>query len=328
MKIQEIYTKKSITFTPDCKLSDAAASMCEHRHSCILICEGERICGILTERDIVRIFSHSAKIHEYSSSDICLKEVMSAEPMCVSLETTLEDAINLAQSNRMRHLPVVDEGHVLLGLVTLSDLMKSYLSVAKRVSTLSQHNEELKARSLEDPLTGLYNRRAMEIDLEGIAKASSRSGESYAIAIFDIDYFKRYNDHYGHDEGDEALMHVASLIKDNIRGSEKAYRYGGEEFLCVMQDTDIKGGQRVCERIREKLLASAMEHSESPHGVITLSMGVASLYGCQWQELFKMADNALYQAKHSGRNTICAVPGNNKLTVELFSKQDIAPPHH
>lgn len=318
MIIQDIYTEKSITFTPSCKLSEAVSSMCEHKHSCILVCEDDRICGIVTERDIVRIYSQYTRTREYS--DTCLKDIMTHEPMCVSLETTVEDAISLAQSNSMRHLPVVGEGHILLGLITLSNLMKSYLSVTKRNSILRQHNEELKTRSLEDPLTGLWNRRAMEIDLDCITRESKRSGESYAIAIFDIDYFKRYNDHYGHDEGDRALIHVAQLIKDNIRGSEKAYRYGGEEFLCVMKDTDIKGGQRVCERIREKLLASAMEHKQSPHGMITLSMGVASLYGCEWQELFKMADTALYQAKESGRNTICAAPGSNPLSVGLLNR--------
>ena len=319
LKILDIYSKITVTFSPEERLTAAITAMCDHHHSCVLICNGKKITGILTERDIVRLY---AKYNEtFSFLDPTLEEIMTPDPVCVNLETELETAIILAKTHSLRHLPVLDDKENLVGLVTMSHLMKTYLSLKEENIKLEQHNEDLRWQSLEDPLTGLLNRRAMELDLKHSAKVSQRRSESYAIALLDIDYFKKYNDHYGHDAGDKALRHVANVFRENIRGSDKAFRFGGEEFLCLMPDTDINGALIVCERIRQALFLSHIEHAMSPHHFLSMSIGIASTIGGDWEDLLKQADMALYQAKNMGRNTLCTAMTNGQSTLAVTDKR-------
>jgi len=160
-----------------------------------------------------------------------------------------------------------------------------------------RHHDEIKALSLQDPLTGLGNRRYMEIRTE-IAFARSRRYERPLSAIMlDIDFFKRYNDTYGHQAGDDMLVRVAKAVSKNIRETDFAARYGGEEFLVVLPETPLPEALEAAERIRKSV--------EKETGV-TVSLGVA----CFQKEmkdketLIKKADEALYIAKQKGRNRV------------------------
>jgi diguanylate cyclase (GGDEF)-like protein len=185
-------------------------------------------------------------------------------------------------------------------------------------------NLELLERSLTDQLTGLGNRRRMDEDLDRVHARALRLGRTYGIAIFDIDYFKRYNDHYGHVAGDGALRDVASCIELIVRAGECAYRYGGEEFLVLMPDCGLGDVvSTAADRIRQSVVHAAIPHEarpSEPH-VVTVSGGVScwmpgSLLSAR--EVLEEADQALYEAKTAGRNRVAAAPPGGAGSVQAI----------
>lgn len=158
-----------------------------------------------------------------------------------------------------------------------------------------------------DGLTGVFNRRYFDTHLEKLSNESIRSQRDSALIMVDIDFFKLFNDNYGHIAGDETLRQVAKIIKNALtRPSDFVSRYGGEEFVVVLPDTNKQGAERVAERIRKAVFEQSMEHMLSPHAVITVSLGVATYFQSQKNKrsLIKEADMHLYEAKSAGRNTV------------------------
>jgi diguanylate cyclase (GGDEF)-like protein len=176
---------------------------------------------------------------------------------------------------------------------------------------LEEANLELLGRSLTDSLTNLGNRRRMEEDLLKVHARALRAQNSYCVTMFDIDYFKFFNDHYGHPAGDEALRQVAASLNRVVRAGESVYRYGGEEFLLVTPNCGAEEAVASAERVLHAVNLVAIAHvarPTSPH-VITLSAGVA-IYtpdsDLTIHDLIERADQALYAAKLSGRNRVRA----------------------
>jgi diguanylate cyclase (GGDEF)-like protein len=137
-------------------------------------------------------------------------------------------------------------------------------------------------------------------------KRAKRNGSSIAVLMLDVDFFKKYNDHYGHPAGDDVLRKLGRLLRENMnRQSDLAARYGGEEFVVVLTDITIDGAETVAEKIRHAVQHEAIPHVASQLGVLSVSIGVALLKPTtddQPAVLIAMADQALYQAKNSGRN--------------------------
>ncbi len=167
-----------------------------------------------------------------------------------------------------------------------------------------------------DGLLGIPNRRSFDDFLEQQWKQARRDQKSLSLIMIDIDHFKLYNDHYGHQQGDRCLVQVAKLIEKSLRRpSDLAARYGGEEFACVLPDTSAEGAEELAEAIRVLTVDKAIPHTASPLAShVTLSIGVATLVPSSEtsaDELISLADQALYQAKSEGRNRI--VNSNTKL---------------
>lgn len=162
--------------------------------------------------------------------------------------------------------------------------------------------------STRDELTGLANRRRMNEFLAVEWARSKRSDQSLALAMIDIDQFKLYNDHYGHQAGDECLKRVAHAIQSSVRrAGDLAARYGGEEFLLILPDTDGAAAQYLAEGVRKSVESLDLPHVHSPTGKVTISVGVAALTDGFYQDtesLLRAADEALYRAKHGGRNQV------------------------
>ncbi len=181
---------------------------------------------------------------------------------------------------------------------------------------LSEANRKLARLASLDPLTGLANRRSLEEHVQKERRRLSRMRRqkgiecSTAILLCDIDFFKLYNDSYGHQAGDECLRAVAGAIQGEAhRPADLACRYGGEEFLVLLPGTDIEGGRIVAARILEAVAALALPHGSSPIGpYVTVSVGVSSMEQPGEDEDFnnavRLADEALYKAKKEGRNRI------------------------
>lgn len=158
-----------------------------------------------------------------------------------------------------------------------------------------------------DGLTGLGNRRYYNNIYKEQLALALRTQKDLAIVVLDLDYFKQYNDKYGHQQGDQCLINIAQTIKSQIlRPTDSAMRYGGEEFVLILPDTDINGAKLVANKIISAVMAQKTPHICSPHHIVTISAGVASLRTLPTnEELFTIADKKLYEAKKLGRNA-CA----------------------
>jgi len=202
-------------------------------------------------------------------------------------------------------------------LIAAERVTALHRQVAHFQSELERANLELLGQSLTDPLTSLGNRRRMEQELDRVHERSVRAGRPYGVAMFDVDHFKLYNDHYGHQAGDEVLRQVARAIDGAARTGEAAYRYGGEEFLLVV-DGDVEATGLAAERIRLAVQETALPHGNRPTDppVVTVSAGVSA-----WEPaadtpvaaLVAQADRALFEAKTAGRNQVVRLEGSRSL---------------
>ncbi|MES2116053.1 MAG: diguanylate cyclase [Pseudomonadota bacterium] len=173
------------------------------------------------------------------------------------------------------------------------------------------HMDALQAMAFADGLTGVANRRLFDDTLESEFRRCGRGGAPLAMLMIDVDFFKRYNDRYGHQAGDECLKRVALTLKERLkRPYDLAARYGGEEFACLLPDTNGAGALAMAEELRLAVAALAMEHDDSPvAGHVTISVGVAVTHpqaDGDCAALLRLADQALYRAKDAGRNR-CSV---------------------
>jgi diguanylate cyclase (GGDEF)-like protein len=174
------------------------------------------------------------------------------------------------------------------------------LIAAGRVTTL---HRRLHDDARHDPVTGLGNRLRLAEDLELLCGRVERYGHVYCIALFDIDDFKGYNDAAGHLAGDGVLRAVAQRLQREIRSGDALYRYGGEEFLVLLPEQSLESAALAAERLRAAVEALALPHPAG--GTVTVSAGVAgTAEGCRPDELFELADQALYRAKADGRNRV------------------------
>jgi diguanylate cyclase (GGDEF)-like protein len=180
--------------------------------------------------------------------------------------------------------------------------------VAQRTEQLEESNRKLTALSSTDGLTGLANRRSFDEVLAREWARAKRNNEPLALAMIDVDFFKPYNDHYGHQQGDDCLRRVAQLLADTIkRGVDLTARYGGEEFAFIAPATGPADAMAMAETVRAALEALALPHEKSPLRCVTVSIGVAVMVPDEPQEsslLVGTADQSLYQAKSMGRNRV------------------------
>ena len=182
-------------------------------------------------------------------------------------------------------------------------------SVLKRTEELEAANRQLQALSATDGLTGLANRRKFDQDWAAEWQRASRHGLPLSVAMLDVDQFKTYNDHYGHQAGDVCLKMLAQTLASTVqRSGELVARYGGEEFVVILPGQNAPEAFAAMERIRSAVQALGLPHAKATvAGVVTISIGVASCMPQQGQSsasLIEAADAALYQAKNQGRNKV------------------------
>ncbi|WP_323055230.1 sensor domain-containing diguanylate cyclase [Pseudomonas mandelii] len=199
----------------------------------------------------------------------------------------------------------------MIGTVLLVNTFVGFLLIKQvrhgaRIETdLTKSQATLEKLVLQDPLTGLANRRHMEKSLQLEWLRATRNTSPLSLIMLDIDFFKSYNDHYGHIAGDQCITTVGQTAARLIRRpSDLAVRYGGEEFALLLPDTDSTGAYIIAEKIRCGVMDLAIPHQENPAGVVTVSLGVHTCIpdSVDYQLLLAKADSALYSAKRTGRN--------------------------
>jgi diguanylate cyclase (GGDEF)-like protein len=179
-----------------------------------------------------------------------------------------------------------------------------------------------------DHMTGLANRRTFDKELSREWRRAVREHGSLSLLMIDIDYFKRYNDHYGHIAGDECLRTIAALLaKTMVRSNDLAARYGGEEFSIILPGSNEDGALMIADRLRDAIARANLRHEGSTRGYLTVSIGVATAHPTRTMEetqLVQAADTALYLAKRNGRNQVAVEyprhpPDEDEGTEEEFS---------
>lgn len=324
-ELQACLDGKVETISPETPLAEIVRRMDRTGQSALVVTDADRRpVGILTERDILRAYAR--ELRGEAVRGCTARDLMTPDPVTLSLEDRLYDALVISQSHRIRHLPVVDDRGRLVGMVTHPCLINAHLrlideqserlerAVARETEHLARTNRELLTLSLTDALLGIGNRRAMEVDLRHSLMLAQAHGHPLTAMLIDIDHFKLYNDHHGHLAGDEALKQAVARIRSAIRSADRLYRYGGEEFLLLLPGCDARQARQVGVRILEAFARDPVPHAAVPLQRLSVSIGIAALpangeVSLTPEAFLEAADRRLYAAKAAGRNRLCG-PGD------------------
>jgi two-component system chemotaxis response regulator CheY len=202
----------------------------------------------------------------------------------------------------------LDQDQLGVRLLAAERVTSLHRRLAEQNAELERLNRAVAESARTDPLTGLGNRLRLREDLEALQAQIERYGRRYALALYDVDHFKAYNDRYGHLAGDHVLTRLAAVLRERCRRGDQAYRYGGEEFLVLLPEQAAASALQAVERVRRAVERLAIPHAENlPSGLVTISAGVAVLEpgterSCEM--VVRDADEALYRAKRAGRNRV------------------------
>ncbi len=293
--------------------------------ACVLIVDDQPI----NIQALYRIFAPDHRVLMATSGDKALTIFREDPPDLILLDVVMptmgghEVCTRLKADAATRNIPVIfvtahtdatEETRGLeLGAVDFIAKPVNPAVVRARVKThltLKAHSDLLRKMVFIDGLTGVANRRCFDERLDIEWRRAARNAAPFALLMADVDHFKRYNDHYGHQVGDECLRRVASAIQASLlRPGDLVARYGGEEFACILPDTDLDGALTLATAIEQRVRGLQIEHADSDTAkVVTISLGVAM---CLPQpagdaaDLLALADKQLYRAKHGGRGRAC-----------------------
>ena len=294
--VKEYMTSPILSVDNDATLKEVADFMNSDKTSVVLVRnKNHGYIGVVTDAD----FTHKVAVKEYSVNTTTIESIMSAPIKAVDGSMFMADANGIIRQSGIRHLAVTENGEF-IGLLSAMNFFEYYKDVEEHLSNLAIH----------DGLTGIYNRRYFDETLAREWKRTMREKAPLSLIMLDIDYFKKYNDTYGHQAGDECLRQVATTISGALRRpADMAARYGGEEFVVVLPNLKLEDSAKFGETIRAKIEALKMEHKQSDaNPFITVSLGIASVVPSSissYEELVGAADKALYSAKNKGRNRVC-----------------------
>lgn len=180
-----------------------------------------------------------------------------------------------------------------------------------------RRQERLQLRAIRDALTGLFNRGFLEEALAIEQQRAMRRGSPIGVMMLDVDHFKRFNDTFGHDAGDVLLRGIGGVLRRTVREGDMPCRYGGEEFVVILPGADLAGTRQRAEVLRAAIERWSPQHDGRSLGTVTVSIGVAAfpLHGDTWQAMLKTADQALYAAKHAGRNRVLAPADHSESAI-------------
>jgi two-component system cell cycle response regulator len=282
-------------------------------HECLVAEDGHQAWALFQSREVDVVISDwmmpgidgielCRRVREYSTSTypyfIFLTSLADREHCLMGLEAGADDYLT-------KPLNLFDLKARLLVALRVTAL---HLQLAQQNTELERLNKLLFEQAHKDPLTQLSNRLRLQEDLETLQDRALRYHQGCCAALCDIDFFKAFNDRYGHQAGDKVLRIVAETIQHSLRGSDAVYRYGGEEFLILMPEQTIESGSLAAHRILQAVENLEIPHEGNPQtGILTMSAGVAGLDpsdGKTMAILLKEADEALYLAKGSGRNRV------------------------
>jgi len=289
-------TRAVVAVTPETPLPRACRVMLDHKISCVVVADGERPLGLISERTLTR------RVGLGKPLEVPARSAMSSPPLCCPPDRTLAEALEDMRARHVRRL-LVTEGGRLAGIITQGDLLEAS---RRQLAELAERHGRLRETARRDELTGLYNRRAFDSAFGRELGRVRRYGGLLSLAVFDLDHFKAVNDRFGHQAGDEVLRRFAATLRDCCREVDVPARHGGEEFAVMLPAAGTRAAAVYAERVRRETAAL-----EVPAGGerlrVTVSAGV-----CKWtratdsmRAMLAAADRELYRAKRAGRNRVC-----------------------
>ena len=302
LKLHEIMSPPEAVFSPSDSVAVVIAGMAEARSQQAIICANGKPLGTITAAQIICRFA-DVMLDERAAQEPA-STVMASDPLAANWELSLLEAGALLQTDGPGLLNVVDSYGLLVGTVSRADLLTALLQLRAQAGEASEPPSS-HWLSLEDSLTGLPNRRAMEMDLRQAEAMARRRREPLTLALIGLDFLGSYGERHGRPAADAALRHVAEVLKRKIRASDKLFRLSGDEFLFLMPGTPAEGAQIAVDRLRLAVDTSGFANDQSPLGHMTVSIGVASGMENPWQTLLKQAQSNLRQAKDRGHNSVC-----------------------
>ena len=216
----------------------------------------------------------------------------------------LQDATDLTQMQNFIEDIIIDTNEMAASSRKLNQQLEEATS---QIQSLSKQLEETEKEVLLDSLTGLNNRKAFDIKINDLCEKFDQNKGFFSVAMLDIDYFKKFNDQYGHQVGDQVLRIVGSNLKENLKGKDFPSRYGGEEFIVLLPNTNLDKANIVAEQLRKNISEKGLKIKKTGQslGTITVSVGVSEIRaGDTAISVVERADAALYLAKDSGRDNV------------------------
>ena len=308
--------------------------MTERKIGAVLVTEGDRLVGVFTERDLVRVCPKVSGV----VGDEIIATHMTRDPITAQISDDYNTVYMLMRVNGIRHIPIL-EGEALVGIVSIRDLTHYYqnkiesefadardrieelqklvkLSAEEVLESLFSEINKYKELSLTDHLTGLYNKRYFMMRLREEMARARRHKQELSLIFCDLDHFKNINDNYGHHLGDVILKTVGQMLAgglgdikvvSRLRKSDIVARYGGEEFVAILPETAEENAVVAAEKMRGVIEGHQFSFNEETFK-ITMSFGVAGLSDRvgDVDEFIQLADHAMYRAKADGRNRVVA----------------------
>jgi len=294
----------------DMKTVDLLREMIKNHYESVMIVENFKPIGIFTTKDVVNIIKHNENL------ELPVYNYMSSPVETINRDCSVKEALEYLKQKHYKRVVVVDEEGNMSGIITQKELIS--LSYSRWAMLMKEHHEELsqinasllnkskkyEAMAATDHLTGLYNRnKFLELYLSSY-KTMEERGNSMSLIIVDIDYFKKINDIYGHNVGDEVLVNISHELQKTLRNIDIVCRWGGEEFVILLPATEIDDAVFLAEKLRNHIHKLEIDKV----GEVTASFGVAKVNkGDDIKSVVERADKALYEAKDSGRNCVKAV---------------------
>jgi two-component system, cell cycle response regulator len=283
-------------------------------HECLAAEDGERALELFRETPEVDVIISDWMMPGMDGPEFC-RRVRAADNVWYTFFiflTALGDKEHLLEGMRAGAddylAKPLDREQLQVRLIAASRVNDLHRRLAEQRAELERLNTELFEVSRVDPLTKLGNRLRLREDLETLGAHAERYGHTFSALLCDIDFFKAYNDAYGHLAGDEVLEKVAAVFSRELRTGDLAYRYGGEEFLIILPEQDQRSATVAAERLRRNVEDLAIFHgAKTPPGALTISVGLAAISPGERKtvaDLLKEADEALYGAKEAGRNRV------------------------
>lgn len=291
MKIRKLLTKKSnaavVNILPTTTLMETAEKLIKFRTGALVVCDTDRqMLGIVSERDLLPLVAG----HADYATDTPVSQVMTKSVITCGPDDEVDNIMRLMNTEAIRHMPVLENGRF-VHMMNIRELTRAYEMLQREADT--------------DPLTELAGRRPFLKTLAIEFARARRFGHPMAVAMIDIDHFKRVNDTYGHHAGDEVLRALSGILVKEFRKIDLVGRLGGEEFAVVFPETTPEKAQRACGRLLRAVQSAAVQ-VDGKVIKITISIGLAGILpnAEEGSEILKRADEHLYIAKREGRNRL------------------------